>query len=146
MVGDLHELLQNRLLNSLKLTSDLFESIGNTELTLKIKDSPSNTIGEQAWCIIGARESYLTAVENEKWVGFSCSLRNTNDIKEIRNKLNSSYENASRIIQRSVISILRSDFLFQLLEHEVQHHGQLIRYFYTNRLKFPRSWNERYTV
>ncbi|MFW9778718.1 MAG: hypothetical protein ACFFE8_07665 [Candidatus Heimdallarchaeota archaeon] len=146
MVSDLQELLQNRLLNSLKLTSDLFESIGNSELTLKIKDSPSNTIGEQAWCIIGARESYLTAVENERWVGFSCSLRNTYDIEEIRSKLNSSYENVGRIIQRTTLSILQNEFLFQLLEHEVQHHGQLIRYFYTNRLKFPRTWNKRYTV
>ena len=33
-----------------------------------------------------------------------------------------------------------------LLEHEVQHHGQLIRYVYGNRLSFPGSWKRRYTV
>jgi hypothetical protein len=143
---NLQELFQNRLVNSLKLTSDLFESLGNSQLTLKIKDSPSNTIGEQAWCIIGARESYLNAVENEKWVGFSCSLRNSKDINEITSKLNSSYENVVKFLQNRVVSLAQNDFLFQLLEHEVQHHGQLIRYFYTNQLPFPESWNKRYTV
>ena len=35
---------------------------------------------------------------------------------------------------------------FDLLEHEIQHHGQLIRYVYGNRLSFPSSWSQRYTV
>ena len=35
---------------------------------------------------------------------------------------------------------------FALLEHEVQHHGQLIRFVYGNKLSFPESWNKRYTV
>jgi hypothetical protein len=35
---------------------------------------------------------------------------------------------------------------FDLLEHEVQHHGQLIRYVYGNSLSFPESWHTRYTV
>jgi hypothetical protein len=35
---------------------------------------------------------------------------------------------------------------FDLLEHEIQHHGQLIRYVYGNKLSFPSSWNKRYTV
>jgi hypothetical protein len=40
----------------------------------------------------------------------------------------------------------RLDLAFDLLEHEIQHHGQLIRFIYANRLTFPRNWNERYTV
>jgi len=35
---------------------------------------------------------------------------------------------------------------FDLLEHETQHHGQLIRFVYGNGLTFPASWNKRYTV
>jgi hypothetical protein len=38
------------------------------------------------------------------------------------------------------------DLAFGLLEHEVQHHGQLIRFVYGNGLTFPDSWNKRYTV
>ena len=40
----------------------------------------------------------------------------------------------------------RERLLVTLLEHEVQHHGQLIRYVYANGLSFPASWSERYTV
>jgi hypothetical protein len=38
------------------------------------------------------------------------------------------------------------DLAFDLLEHELQHHGQLIRFVYGNGLTFPESWNKRYTV
>lgn len=38
------------------------------------------------------------------------------------------------------------ELAFGLLEHEVQHHGQLIRFVYGNGLAFPASWRERYTV
>jgi len=38
------------------------------------------------------------------------------------------------------------ELAFTLLEHEVQHHGQIIRYVYANALTFPESWSRRYTV
>lgn len=38
------------------------------------------------------------------------------------------------------------EFAFNLLEHEIQHHGQLIRFVYGNGLTFPESWHTRYTV
>lgn len=40
----------------------------------------------------------------------------------------------------------RTGLLMSLLEHEVQHHGQLIRYLYGNRLAIPQSWKARYTL
>lgn len=36
--------------------------------------------------------------------------------------------------------------IFSLFEHECQHHGQLIRYVYSNNLSFPASWTDAYTV
>ena len=26
------------------------------------------------WCVVGARESYIEAIEHDGWIGFSCSL------------------------------------------------------------------------
>lgn len=40
----------------------------------------------------------------------------------------------------------QTEFLHELLEHEIMHHGQLIRYMYGNKLGFPKSWSDRYTV
>ena len=44
------------------------------------------------------------------------------------------------------LSDMQVDLAFELLEHEVQHHGQLIRYVYATGLTFPVSWHDRYTV
>jgi len=49
-------------------------------------------------------------------------------------------------IDFSDLSEAQVELAFDLLEHAVQHHGQLIRFVYGNRLTFPDSWNQRYTV
>jgi hypothetical protein len=36
--------------------------------------------------------------------------------------------------------------VLDLLEHEAQHHGQLIRYLYGLGLQIPASWKERYAL
>lgn len=37
-------------------------------------------------------------------------------------------------------------WLGDLLEHETQHHGQLIRYIYALDIPRPPSWRERYAL
>ncbi|WP_261177856.1 hypothetical protein [Anaerobacillus sp. CMMVII] len=54
--------------------------------------------------------------------------------------------NLKRFLQDNSIDEINSNLLIDLLEHEVQHHGQLIRYAYANKIDFPKSWNFRYTV
>jgi hypothetical protein len=36
--------------------------------------------------------------------------------------------------------------VLDLLEHEAQHHGQLIRYLYALKLAIPDSWKARYAL
>ncbi|MNC98790.1 hypothetical protein D3C83_168600 [compost metagenome] len=40
----------------------------------------------------------------------------------------------------------REAILFDLMEHEAQHHGQLIRYFYANDIPFPATFAARYAL
>ena len=61
-----------RLTRAFILTYELVAALPEEALKLKLGDLPSNSIGEQLWCIIGARESYLKAMRNEDWAGFSC--------------------------------------------------------------------------
>lgn len=140
------EILINKVIRAFNLTSDLVNHLSDEQLALTISDLPSNKIGEQLWCIIGARESYLKAIQNSKWSGFSCSLKNTNSKLEIINCLDKSLNNTISFFKDNDLSETQIDILLDLLEHEVQHHGQLIRYFYSNKLTFPKSWNDRYTV
>ncbi|SHK18623.1 hypothetical protein SAMN02745227_01729 [Anaerobranca californiensis DSM 14826] len=140
------EVIIRHLNNAFNLTFDLVDSIKTDDLKLKLKDLPSNTIGEQLWCIIGARESYLKAIINEEWMGFSCSLDDVTFKNKILQSLKDSAENIHYFLNNTQLTETQIEFLLNLLEHEIQHHGQLIRYFYGNKLAFPKSWNNRYTV
>ncbi|WP_216829748.1 hypothetical protein [Alkalihalobacterium elongatum] len=137
-----------RVLQSLHLTEDFYKYISESHLNLKLNNLPSNTIGEQAYCIIGARESYLNALKKGEWSGFSCSLFKNEyyDHSIVINKLEETRKNIHNFLEGTCIDNVNLNLLIDLLEHEVQHHGQLIRYAYASKLGFPNSWNTRYTV
>lgn len=140
------KILIKRLHKAFDLTVDLVHAMTIDDLKLNLKGMPSNTIGEQFWCIIGARESYLKAIINGGWVGFSCSLDDTTSKDKIMLCLKKSAEDSLKYLNNFELNEVQVELLFCLLEHEILHHGQLIRYIYGNKLTFPKSWNERYTV
>lgn len=139
-------LLTKKLEEQLQLTSDLADELKHEMLCLKLENLPSNTIGEQLWCMIGARESFYQGIMKSKWQGFSCSLKDTTDIVEIRSKLKKTQKDLIDYLNKSSINEAQEALLIDLLIHESQHHGQLIRYVYGNKLKFPLSWQSKYTV
>ena len=127
------------------LTHDLVSHLDEEALKLKLPNLPSNKISAQLWCIVGARESYLKAIEAGGWSGFSCSL----DTPQVKASVLAALESTQA--QLEVLDFVEMgesqlDLAFDLLEHEIQHHGQLMRYVYGNKLTFPESWNKRYTV
>jgi hypothetical protein len=136
----------NRLIKASLLTFDLVESLEENKLNLKLGNLPSNTFGEQLSCIIGARESYIRAIEHEGWKGYSCSLKNCNSKSEVLDSLKHTVKLMRNILPRFDYNEVQFNLLIDLLEHETMHHGQLIRYIYANKLQFPISWNNRYTV
>lgn len=56
-------LVINKISRAFALTQDLVEYLDEANLQLKLPNLPSNTIGEQFWCMVGARESYLKAIQ-----------------------------------------------------------------------------------
>ena len=139
------DVLQQRVLLAMKLTNDFYHHINEICLNMKISNVPSNTIGEQAYCLIGARESYLKALQIGEWAGFDCSLNATYDKNLIISKLEETYIKLEEFFQEDNLEE-NIHLLIDLLEHEVQHHGQLIRYTYANKMDFSKSWSVRYTV
>lgn len=95
--------------------------------------------------MVGARESYLAGIASGEWQGFSCSLNAPGDKLAVQAALRSSLDRLSRIEFESLAE-RQIELALDLLEHEVQHHGQFIRYVYANRLSFPASWNRRYSL
>ncbi len=141
----MYKILQGKLDRAFRLTFDLVDHLEEDALQLKLQNLPSNSIAGQLWCIIGARESYLRAIEASEWKGFSCSLANPITKADILKTLESTFSFFNSI-EFSHLNEIQRSFAFDLLEHEIQHHGQLIRFVYGNRLTFPKSWNARYTV
>jgi hypothetical protein len=139
--------LRERFERSFGLYRDLVESIGPDDLGSRLGDLPSNTIGAQLWCVVGARESYSRAIVAGEWSGFTCSLddpgstskvlaalaRSETDVRAALDGLESASDSASGLI-------------LDLLEHETAHQGQLIRYLYGLRLLIPASWKARYAL
>lgn len=140
-----NDILKTRLDRAFTLTRDLVAHLDEGALGLDLPNLPSNRIAGQLWCVVGARESYLRAIEAGGWQGFTCSLSAP--------RVKGSVLAALQATQARLASLSFADMgdgqlalAFDLLEHEIQHHGQLIRYVYANELTFPVSWNKRYTV
>ena len=145
VAASMNQKLQAHLVRSFKLTHDLLPHLDEEALGLDLPNLPSNRIAGQLWCIVGARESYSQAIEAGGWQGFSCSLTMPRAKEAVLAALDATLERLGEI-DFADLSETQVDLAFELLEHEVQHHGQLIRFVYANGLTFPVSWNERYTV
>ena len=137
--------LKTKLERSFQLTHDLVAHLEEESLSLDLPNLPSNQISGQLWCVVGARESYLQALKAGGWQGFSCSLKTPRVKQSVLAALEATQQQLGEI-DFTNFSDAQIDLAFSLLEHEVQHHGQLIRFVYGNKLTFPESWNRRYTV
>ena len=137
--------LKAKLDRSFKLTHDLVSHLDEVFLNLDLPSLPSNRIAGQLWCIVGARESYTKAIETGGWAGFSCSLATPRVKQSVLAALDATHKRMNEIDFADLTDV-QIDLAFDLLEHEVQHHGQMIRFVYGNKLTFPDSWNKRYTV
>ena len=132
---------------SFGLYRDLVESLDASALGSKLGGLPSNTIGGQLWCLIGARESYARAVAAGHWSGFSCSLDAPADPTKVAAALRGSEAVVSDVLTGlPTYGEAQARLLLDLLEHEAQHQGQLIRYLYGLRLPIPDSWKDRYAL
>lgn len=142
---NVNQQLKAKLNRAFKLTYDLVLHLDETSLNLDLPNLPSNRIAGQLWCIVGARESYIKAIEMGEWKGFSCSLATPKIKKSVLVALE---ETDKKLIEINFMGLTDTqiDLAFNLLEHEIQHHGQLIRFVYANGLTFPESWHKRYTV
>ncbi len=108
----------------------------------------ANTIGAQFWCVVGARESYTRAIENGEWAGFDCSLsgRDISDQGKVVAALTESERAFDDILPGIDWTPVRDELLLDLLEHEAQHQGQLIRFIYGLGYRFPDWWARRWAL
>lgn len=132
---------------SFALYRDLIDSVTDDGLISKLPQLPSNTLGQQLWCVVGARESYGRAIEANRWCGFSCSLESADQKHEVAEGLRRSEEALLNVLRSiETYTDVQNRLVIDLLEHEAAHHGQLIRYLYGLKLTIPESWKSRYAL
>lgn len=143
----LPSIIVERFDRSSALYRDLIDSIDDGTLGSKLPGLPSNTVGLQLWCVVGARESYTAAIEANEWSGFSCSLDSVTRTAPVAEALRRSAEGVSEVLSAiATFTEVQNRLIVDLLEHEAAHQGQLIRYLYGLRLAIPDSWKSRYAL
>lgn len=126
---------------------ELVASLPEADLGRRLSER-SNTLGAQMWCVVGARESYTRAIREGAWAGFDCSLTapDTKIEERVLEALDRSEEAMIEVLGDLEWTDAREHLLLDLLEHETQHQGQLIRYVYALGRPFPESWATRWAL
>src|SRR5688572_33449168 len=122
----LADVLRANFERSMRLYDDLLAALPEPALGMKLPGIPSNTIGAQLWCVVGARESYARAIAAGAWSGFSCSLTkaDSRQAAAVRAALDRARAAVLDALAGPDLTDDRTGYLIDLLEHEAQHHGQ----------------------
>lgn len=137
------EAVCREIMEMVRLTNCLAESAADSILSCDLSGLPSNTIGQQFWCVAGARESYAKAIHQGCWIGFSCSIPHESaaDKSVILAGLKLGEGAIDAALRTLHISDEKSEARIRLalecFAHEAQHQGQLIRYWYALGTRFP---------
>ena len=145
----MNELLRRRFSRANTLYLDLVDAVSAEQLGSHLVDLPSDTVGHQLWCVLGARESYPRAAQAGQWQGFTSPVtaEQTTDASALR----AAFVQTASDVDDWVAGFDAGDeasltYALALLEHETQHHGQLIRYLYGLGIDRPRSWQQQYAL
>lgn len=145
----MNHLLRRRLERANTLYLDFIDTIDEEQLASRLVDLPSDTIGHQLWCVLGARESYPRAARAGEWRGFTSPVtaEQTTDAAAVR----AAFVQTGADVDEWVASLDPGDedslrYVLALLEHETQHQGQLIRYLYGLGIDRPHSWQQQYAL
>ncbi len=145
----LADIIRMSFQRSIDLYHELITELPEAALTMKLPGIPSNAIGHQLWCVVGARESFARAIQAGAWSGFSCSLNSDESRQKaaIQAALSSSADAILNVLDDlESYDDNRNRFIADLLEHEAAHQGQLIRYLYGLKLPIPARWKARYAL
>ena len=145
----MNDLLRRRFTRSNTLYLDLVDTLTAELLGSRLADLPSDTVGHQLWCVLGARESYPRAARAGEWQGFTSPVtaEQTTDAATLR----AAFVQTASDVDEWIAGLDAADeasftYALALLEHETQHHGQLIRFQYGLGIDRPHSWQQQYAL
>lgn len=144
-----NDLLRRRLARANTLYLDLADIVTAEQLGSRLADLPSDALGHQLWCVLGARESFPRAAQAGSWQGFTSPVSGDQltDAAALRAALDATAADVDTWIAGLAVDDEDSfAYALALLEHETQHHGQLIRFLYGLGIPRPESWQRQYAL
>lgn len=135
----MHQIVIKHLTERFASFADLADQISDADLHKDLDVPGSKNLANHMWCIIGARESYSSALKAGAWAGFTSSLTDFTRAG-VKDKLASSaaaFDDAVAAIDDWTGE--REELLASLMEHEAMHEGQIIRLFHGLEIALPES-------
>jgi hypothetical protein len=145
---DVQHLIDARLDAVFGLYDELIASLDGAQLRQSLP-VPSNPIGMQLWCVVGARETWARAMETGTWGPFGCSIASFEDTQKpglIADALSTSASAFREAALTNPEDEARTDLKLGLLEHESQHLGQILRYLLGLGIEPPPGWKKRFAL
>lgn len=145
---DLQRLIDARLDATFALYAELIDALEEPHLARSLP-VPSNPIGLQLWCVVGARETWARALETGRWGPFRCSIGGVEETRRL-DVVARALETSAAAYRAAAAAVTddgaRSELKLGLLEHENQHLGQLLRYLLGLGLAVPPGWKKRFAL
>jgi hypothetical protein len=153
-VASLNQILRRQWQEIRHLTYDYLDILDPAHLSLTLPFPASQTLGYQFWCMIGAQESYLRKLEHGRWQGFSSSLDGFETVTPalIKQQMSRADTEMERLLdQMNLEQVLPNGqagyvIVFQIIKHEMHHHGQLINFMFCHHLPIPASWQDEWAL
>lgn len=135
-------------------TYDYLETLEPHHLDLRLPFPESQTLGYQFWCMVGAHESLLRALEQGGWQGFASSLDEFEPVTPaiIKAQMQKGDARLAELLQtlpletHTVSGQPAHRTILRMIEHEMHHHGQLINFLFCHRLPIPPSWADEWAL
>ena len=144
----MQQLIDARLEALFDLYAEIIASLDGAQLRQSLP-VPSNPIGMQLWCVVGARETWARAMETGTWGPFGCSIGSFEDTQKpglVAEALEASASAFREAALANDMDETRTDFKLALLEHESQHLGQILRYLLGLGIEPPPGWRKRFAL
>jgi hypothetical protein len=150
----MNEILMSEWQTIRRLTYDYLDLLSAAQLELTLPFPESKSLGYQFWCMVGAHESYLRKLEQGEWKGFAASLDQFDLVTPAVIKQQMAQVDAAMqaLLQRIDLEQLLKNgqpghaVVFQMIKHEMHHHGQLINFLFCHHLPIPASWREEWAL
>jgi hypothetical protein len=153
-MASLNEILLAQWSAIRRLTYDYLDVLDQAQLAQRLPFPESESLGYQFWCMVGAHESYLRKLRHGSWQGFASSLDQFPAATPaiIRQQMEQADSELAALCATTDLGAQLAngqhgyEVVFQMIKHEMHHHGQLINFMFYLRLPIPASWQREWAL